>query len=55
MANQLGNIGGVYQEKADYPNALNYYFRALKIDEGLEIKTGCAPPRQHRDRYEEAS
>ena len=34
----LGDIGVVYWFQSDYPNALKYYFDALRINEELGIK-----------------
>ncbi|MBI3502718.1 MAG: tetratricopeptide repeat protein [Bacteroidetes bacterium] len=42
VATRLGNIGLVYADQADYPKALDYYFRALKMDEELGNKNGIA-------------
>ncbi len=38
----LGNIGIVYRYQSDYPKALEYYFKSLKINEELERKSGIA-------------
>ncbi|MBL4752209.1 MAG: tetratricopeptide repeat protein, partial [Flavobacteriales bacterium] len=38
IANNLGNIGVVYNYQGDYPKALEYYFKALKIGEELDNK-----------------
>ena len=38
----LGNLGIYYYLKADYFNALEYYFKALKIDEALKNKKNIA-------------
>ncbi len=38
----LGNIGTIYQEQSDYPKAVDFYFKALKIDEELSNKIGIA-------------
>jgi tetratricopeptide (TPR) repeat protein len=37
-----GNLGVYYHTKANYPMALGYYLKALKIDEGLNNKKGIA-------------
>lgn len=42
IARNLGNIGNVYQLKHDYHRALEYYFKAMKINEDLGKKTGIA-------------
>ena len=42
VANTLGNLGVYYSLKADYPKALDYYQKALKIDEELNNKKGIA-------------
>ncbi len=42
IAVDLGNIGLVYAQYADYPKALDYYFQALKIGEELGNKIGIA-------------
>jgi tetratricopeptide (TPR) repeat protein len=42
MAANLGNIGNVYHAQSDYPKALEYYFKALKMDEELGDKRGMA-------------
>ncbi|MBA3665309.1 MAG: tetratricopeptide repeat protein [Bacteroidetes bacterium] len=42
MADDLGNIGNVYNLQTDYPRALDYYFRALKIKEELGDKGAIA-------------
>jgi serine phosphatase RsbU (regulator of sigma subunit) len=39
---QLTNIGTVYHDQKNYQKALDYFFRALKIDEELGDKTGIA-------------
>jgi len=45
QAMALNNIGNGYFNKADYKTCLNYYFRALKIQENINNKkgilTGC--------------
>jgi serine phosphatase RsbU (regulator of sigma subunit) len=45
QAMALNNIGNGYFNKADYKTCLNYYFRALKIQESINNKkgilTGC--------------
>jgi adenylate cyclase len=38
----LNNIGVVYWYQSDYPKALEYYFKALKIDEELSDKSEIA-------------
>ena len=38
----LGYMGIVYDEQGDYPKALDYYFKALKMDEMVGRKTGIA-------------
>ena len=43
MAATIGNIGNVYVNQGDYPKALEYYFKALKIDEELGNKKGIIP------------
>src|SRR3990172_7155041 len=35
-SNSLGNLGAYYYLKADYPRALDYYLKALKVDEELK-------------------
>ena len=35
----LGDIGVVYWYQSDYPNALKYYFDALRINEEHKLKT----------------
>jgi tetratricopeptide (TPR) repeat protein len=42
MANQLGNIGIVYQNKGELDKALEYYGKALKLNEELGKKGGIA-------------
>ncbi|MBI4648516.1 MAG: SpoIIE family protein phosphatase, partial [Bacteroidia bacterium] len=42
IAAVLGNIGLVYSDQGDYPKALDYYFKALKIAEELGNKNGIA-------------
>ncbi|MBN4081640.1 tetratricopeptide repeat protein, partial [bacterium AH-315-C07] len=39
---RLGNIGIVYHNQGDYPKALEYYFKALQMDEELGDKAGIA-------------
>ena len=41
-ANTLGRLGVYYCLKGDYPRALEYYFKALKMDEELRNKKGIA-------------
>jgi tetratricopeptide (TPR) repeat protein len=41
-ASTLGNIGIVYRNQGDYPKALDFYFKALKIVEDLGNKNGIA-------------
>jgi tetratricopeptide (TPR) repeat protein len=38
----LGNIGTIYQVQSDYPKAVDFYFKALKMDEELSNKIGIA-------------
>jgi len=38
----LGNIGGVYRNQGNYAQALEYYFKALKINEEIGNKQGQA-------------
>lgn len=38
IAKSLGNLGSYYRMKADYPKALHYYFKALKMAEDLKYK-----------------
>ena len=38
----LGNIGVVYMDMGDYPGALEYLFRALKVCEAIGAKSGEA-------------
>lgn len=38
----IGNIGNIYYDQEDYPKALDYYLRALKIQEELGDKIGMA-------------
>jgi tetratricopeptide (TPR) repeat protein len=40
ISSRLGNIGVIYDEQSDYPTALDYYFKALKIDEEIGDKRG---------------
>ncbi|HEY5122104.1 MAG TPA: tetratricopeptide repeat protein, partial [Ignavibacteria bacterium] len=42
MSAHLGNIGIVYEEQGDYPKALDYYFKALKMAEELGDKNHIA-------------
>ena len=42
IAKRLSNIGIVYDDQGDYPKALDYYFKALKMAEELENKNGIA-------------
>lgn len=42
IANALGNIGGYNLNQGNYPKALDYYLKALKIDEALHNKEGIA-------------
>jgi len=42
MAKILGDLGVLYWFQSDYPNALKYYFDALKINEALGIKNEMA-------------
>ncbi|MBI4931799.1 MAG: tetratricopeptide repeat protein [Bacteroidetes bacterium] len=42
MAKRLGNIGIVYDFQGDYPKALDYYFKSLKMFEDLGNKNGIA-------------
>lgn len=39
-ATTLGSLGVYYFLKSDYPNAIDYYLKALKIDEELKNKKG---------------
>ncbi|MEO5572373.1 MAG: tetratricopeptide repeat protein, partial [Bacteroidia bacterium] len=41
-ATTLGNMGIVSMEQGDFPKALDYYFKALKIDEDIQNKSGIA-------------
>ena len=41
-ANTLGYVGIVYRKKADYAKALDYYFKALKLDEEIGNKKEIA-------------
>ncbi|MDF2436037.1 MAG: protein serine/threonine phosphatase [Bacteroidota bacterium] len=41
-ANTLGNIGIVYRRQGNYPNALDYYLQALKMDEETGVKKEIA-------------
>ena len=41
-ANISANLGSFYYLKTDYFNALNYYQKGLKLDEGLKNKKGIA-------------
>ncbi len=36
----LGNIGIIYDMQGDYPKSLDYYFKAMKIDEKLNYRDG---------------
>jgi serine phosphatase RsbU (regulator of sigma subunit) len=38
----IGNIGIVYEDQGEYPKALDYYFKALKMDEALGNKAGVS-------------
>jgi tetratricopeptide (TPR) repeat protein len=42
LARALTNIGVVYNSKSDFPRALNYYYKALKIEEAIGNKPGIA-------------
>ena len=42
IANSLGNLGAFNYLKGNYPQALQYYFKALEINEGLKDKNGIA-------------
>lgn len=42
LANTLGQLGVFYRLKGDYPQALDYYFKALKMKEELGDKKGIA-------------
>ena len=42
MASSYNNIGLIYYSQSDYPLALDYYFKSLKIDEKLGNKQGIA-------------
>ena len=42
IADSYSNFGIVYWRKSDYTKALEYYFKALKIDEELRNKNGIA-------------
>lgn len=42
QANNLGNIGSVFNKQKEYSKALTYYFQALKIYEELNMKSGVA-------------
>ncbi|GIV30295.1 MAG: hypothetical protein KatS3mg028_1361 [Bacteroidia bacterium] len=39
-ARSAGNIGIVYKDQGNYAKALEYYFKALKVDEELKNKNG---------------
>ncbi len=41
-ANAYNNLGNVDREQGNYPKALDYFFKALKIDEELHNKEGMA-------------
>ena len=41
-AASVGNIGVIYDEQGNYAKALEYYFKALKMDEELGNKNGIA-------------
>ncbi|MCX8079775.1 MAG: tetratricopeptide repeat protein [Bacteroidia bacterium] len=41
-ATMMGNIGAVHFARSDYPRALEYYFRSLKINEKIGNKQGEA-------------
>jgi tetratricopeptide (TPR) repeat protein len=43
QASVLVNIGNVYASQGDYSKALDYYFKALKINEEIGNKMGQAP------------
>lgn len=42
LASAYGNIGVIFNNKGDYTNALDYYFRSLKINEELNNRSGEA-------------
>ena len=42
MSKTLNNIGLIYSDQGDYPKALDYYTRSLKIDEQLGNQQGIA-------------
>src|ERR1700739_849694 len=42
MALDLGNIGGAFQAIGDYAKALDYYLKALKMNEEIGDKSGMA-------------
>jgi len=42
IASSFGNLGVYYRIKADYPRSLDYFLKALKIDEEIENKSGIA-------------
>lgn len=42
LASNMGNIGGVYLNQGNYTKALEYYFKALKIDKEIGNKLGQA-------------
>lgn len=38
----LGNIGVVYMDMGDYPRALDFFFKALKVTEAINNKSGAS-------------
>lgn len=38
----LGNIGVVYMDLGDYPRALDYFFKTLRVSEAINNKSGIA-------------
>lgn len=38
----LGNIGVVYMDLGDYPRALDFFFKALKVTEAINNKSGAS-------------
>ncbi|MES2138131.1 MAG: tetratricopeptide repeat protein [Bacteroidota bacterium] len=42
MANSYNHIGAIYYYQSDYPKTLEYWLKALELDERLKNKTGMA-------------
>ncbi len=42
LSHDFSNIGTIYQRQGNYPKALEYYFKSLKIKEGIGDKSGIA-------------